>query len=97
MAHVTNQTGFQDINGTVTNQTGFQDINGTVSNETSTISDLSAKNDTGIVNNTLQNIPPVEIPQTTNDTGIANDSSTRTSRRHPKRTTHQKLLIKAFL
>ena len=81
---VTNQTGFQDINGTVTNQTGFQDINGTVSNETSTISDLSAKNDTGIVNNTLQNIPPVEIPQTTNDTGIANDSSTQNQQKTPE-------------
>src|SRR4026208_2545607 len=81
---VTNQTGFQDINGTVTNQTGFQDINGTVSNETSTISDLSAKNDTGIVNNTLQNIPPIEIPQTTNDTGIANDSSTQNQQKAPE-------------
>ena len=81
---VTNQTGFQDINGTVTNQTGFQDINDTVSNETSTISDLSAKNDTGIVNNTLQNIPPVEIPQTTNDTGIANDSSTQNQQKAPE-------------
>ena len=81
---VTNQTGFQDINGTVTNQTGFQDINGTVSNETSTVSDLSAKNDTGIVNNTLQNIPPVEIPQTTNDTGIANDSSTQNQQKTPE-------------
>ena len=81
---VTNQTGFQDINGTVTNQTGIQDINGTVSNETSTISDLSAKNDTGIVNNTLQNIPPIEIPQTTNDTGIANDSSTQNRQKAPE-------------
>jgi len=81
---VTNQTGIQDINGTVTNQTGIQDINGTVSNETSTISDLSAKNDTGIVNNTLQNIPPVEIPQTTNDTGIANDSSTQNQQEAPE-------------
>src|SRR6188474_342406 len=81
---VTNQTGFQDINGTVTNQTGFQDINGTVSNETSTSSDLSAKNDTGIVNNTLQNIPPVEIPQSTNDTGIANDSSTQNQQEAPE-------------
>ena len=81
---VTNQTGFQDINGTVTNQTGIQDINGTVSNETSTISDLSAKNDTGIVNNTLQNIPPIEIPQTTNDTGIANDSSTQNQQKIPE-------------
>src|SRR4026207_2518322 len=81
---VTNQTGFQDINGTVTNQTGFQDINGTVSNETSTSSDLSAKNDTGIVNNTLQNIPPVEIPQTTNDTGIANDASTQNQQEAPE-------------
>ena len=72
------------INGTVTNQTGFQDINGTVSNETSTISDLSATNDTGIVNNTLQNNPPVEIPQTTNDTGIANDSSTRNQQKAPE-------------
>jgi len=81
---VTNQTGIQDINGTVTNQTGIQDINGTVSNETSTISDLSAKNDTGIVNNTLQNIPPIEIPQTTNDTGIANDSSTQNQQKIPE-------------
>src|SRR6188768_1930098 len=81
---VTNQTGIQDINGTVTNQTGIQDINGTLSNETSTISDLSAKNDTGIVNNTLQNIPPVEIPQTTNDTGIANDSSTQNRQKAPE-------------
>src|SRR4026208_2114820 len=81
---VTNQTGIQDINGTVTNQTGIQDINGTVSNETSTISDLSAKNDTGIVNNTLQNIPPIEIPQTTNDTGIANDSSTQNRQKAPE-------------
>src|SRR6187431_58410 len=83
-ATVTNQTGFQDINATVTNQTGFQDINATLSNETSTISDLSAKNDTGIVNNTLQNIPPVEIPQTTNDTGIANDSSTQNQQEAPE-------------
>src|SRR6188508_1273606 len=81
---VTNQTGIQDITGTVTNQTGIQDINCTVSNETSTISDLSAKNDTGIVNNTLQNIPPIEIPQTTNDTGIANDSSTQNQQKAPE-------------
>ncbi|HSA74359.1 MAG TPA: LamG-like jellyroll fold domain-containing protein, partial [Nitrososphaeraceae archaeon] len=80
----TNRTGFQDINGTATNQTGFQDINGTVSNETSTLSDLRAKNDTGIVNNTLQNIPPVEIPQTTNDTGIGNDSSTQNQQKAPE-------------
>src|SRR6188474_3111240 len=81
---VTNQTGLQDINATVTNQTGLQDINANLSNETSTISDLSAKNDTGIVNNTLQNIPPVEIPQTTNDTGIANDSSTQNQQEAPE-------------
>src|SRR6188508_75969 len=83
-ATVTNQTGLQDINATVTNQTGLQDINANLSNETSTISDLSAKNDTGIVNNTLQNIPPVEIPQTTNDTGIANDSSTQNRQEAPE-------------
>jgi hypothetical protein len=81
---LTNQTGFQDINGTLTNQTGFQDINGTLNNETSTLSSLSAKNDTGIANNTLQNIPPVEIPRKTNDTGISNDSSTQNQQKAPE-------------
>ena len=72
------------VNGTVTNQSGFQDINGTLNNGTDTLSELTANNDTGIVNNTLQNIPAVEIPQTINDTGIANDSSSQNQQKTPE-------------
>jgi len=64
------------INATAINQTGIQEVNATASNETSTLTTLIAKNDTGNVNDTSDNIQPVEIPQITNDTGIINDTGT---------------------
>jgi hypothetical protein len=75
---LSNQTGFQDINGTATNQSqiGFQDVNGTVTNDTSTLAALTVNNNTGNASDTGDNIPPVEIPQIINDTGTANDTGT---------------------
>ena len=64
------------INATAVNQTGIQEVNATASNETSTLTTLIAKNDTGNVNDTSDNIQPVEIPQIINDTGIMNDTGT---------------------
>ncbi len=62
------------VNGTLTNQTGFQDVNGTVTNNTGVLSTPMVSNETNTTNGTDNNIPPVEVPQITNDTGISNDT-----------------------
>jgi hypothetical protein len=63
------------VNATVTNQTGSAGTNGTLNNGTSPINTPVANNETN-TNNTGGNIPPVEIPQISNDTGSNNDTDT---------------------
>ena len=64
------------VNATLTNQTGFQDINGTVTNNTSALSTPAVSNETNKTNGTDNNIIPVEVPQLVNDTGVTNDTGT---------------------
>jgi hypothetical protein len=64
------------VNATLTNQTGFQDINGTVTNNTSALSTPVVSNETNKTNGTENNIIPVEEPQLVNDTGMNNDTGT---------------------
>ncbi len=64
------------VNSTVTNQTGIPDNNGTLNNGTGPITTPVSDNGTSSTNDTGGIIPPVEIPQISNDTGSSNDTGT---------------------
>ena len=64
------------VNVTVTNQTGIPDNNGTLNNGTGPIATPVSDNGTSSTNDTGGIIPPVEIPQISNDTGSKNDTGT---------------------
>ena len=64
------------VNATVTNQTGIPDNNGTLNNGTGPITTAISDNATSSTNDTGGIIPPVEIPQISNDTGNNNDTGT---------------------
>ena len=70
------------VNATLTNQTGFQDVNGTVTNNTSALSTPAVSNETNKTNGTDNNIIPVEVPPLVNDTGVTNDTGTGNQHRH---------------
>jgi hypothetical protein len=62
-------------NTTLTNQTGFQNINGNVTNNTSVLSTPVVSNETN-TNGTDNTLKPVEVPQIINDTIVNNETST---------------------
>jgi len=69
-----NETGIQTTNQTL-NETGIQTTNQTGLNETNTLSKPIGNNNTGIANETNDNIQPAGIPpQIINDTGISNET-----------------------
>jgi Concanavalin A-like lectin/glucanases superfamily/K319L-like, PKD domain/Bacterial Ig domain len=68
-----NQTGIQ-VNGTALNQTGIQAVNETANNKTSSHSKLLTRNESGIANETNNNIQRFEKPPILNDTGIINET-----------------------
>jgi hypothetical protein len=61
------------VNATLTNQTGFQDINGTLTNNTSSLSTTVLSNETNLSNGTDNNVKPIEVPQPVNNTLLKND------------------------
>ncbi|HKQ20979.1 MAG TPA: LamG-like jellyroll fold domain-containing protein, partial [Nitrososphaeraceae archaeon] len=62
------------INATEINQTESTEVNGTLNNGTGSIMNPVANNETN-TNDTGGNIPPLEIPQISNDTGSKNDTN----------------------
>ncbi len=64
------------VNSTVSNQTGTPDNNGTLNNGTGPIATPVSDNATSSTNDTGGIIPPVEIPQISNDTSSNNDTGT---------------------
>ncbi len=64
------------VNSTITNQTVIPDHNGTLNNGTGPIATPVSDNGTSSTNDTGGIIPPVEIPQISNDTGSSNDTGT---------------------
>ena len=71
------------INATEINQTESTDVNGTLNNGTGPIINPVANNETN-TNDTEGNIPPLEIPQISNDTGSKNDTNTGTQQISPE-------------
>jgi Concanavalin A-like lectin/glucanases superfamily/K319L-like, PKD domain/Bacterial Ig domain len=62
------------INGSAINGTGIQAVNETANNKTSSLSKLIARNESGIANETNNNIQRLEKPPILNDTGIINET-----------------------
>src|SRR4029078_10892360 len=71
------------VNATLTNQTGFQDINGTLTNNTSSLSTTVLSNETNLSNVTDNNVKPIEVPQLVNDTLLMNDTGAQNQTQTP--------------
>src|SRR4029078_10908376 len=71
------------VNATLTNQTGFQDINGTLTNNTSSLSTTVLSNETNLSNGTDNNVKPIEVPQPVNNTLLKNDTGAQNQTQTP--------------
>src|ERR1051325_4649448 len=71
------------VNATLTNQTGFQDINGTLTNNISSLSTTVLGNESNLSNGTDNNVKPIEVPQLVNDTLLKNDTGAQNQTQTP--------------